>query len=548
MRHPGRNRAGVVCAEGLESRQLFAFATAPVYPIVAIGPMPAAYKASVVASAPATPSPSPTATPTPTPTSPTPTPTSTPTPTDPAPVEPPPVAPTATVIRIDAGRGPHTELNGRSWGRDEGFIGGNVSIAPYDVANTFEDPLYYTRRWGNFEYSLSVPSGSYDVRLHFADPVYTKGGQRQFNVYAEGKLVLNRFDVAGAGGGQSVLVRSLIVNVADGMLDLRFRGVRENAILSAIEIVPRSSPGWTAMSPSPQPTSQAQAAAVNGKLYVFGGFAGDGVRATRASNVYDPDADSWTKRADLPRAITGAGVAADGNTVWLAGGIVDDAPGKPATTDVWKYDVVKDTWTAGPALPEAMAGAAMVRFGRKLRIFGGVSANGADSAKHFVYDMSKPQLGWRASAPLPVARHHLGAVALGNKIYAIGGQQGANPAAGHLADVHVYNWETNSWSVAPSLPFGRSHIGSSTLVGPGNRILVAGGVFNGTQQPNYSMGVAEYDPVKETWSNRVSMPGLRSSAVARFLANRLIVTGGDMGQYALFASTWTHLLQPATTK
>jgi N-acetylneuraminic acid mutarotase len=232
----------------------------------------------------------------------------------------------------------------------------------------------------------------------------------------------------------------------------------------------------------------------------------------------------------------------------VAGGFIDDAPGRPATADVWKYDVAKDLWTQGPPLPEPMAGAAMVRLGRKLRIFGGVDAGGADSSRHYGYDLEKPALGWRASAPLPIARHHLGGVVADGKVYAIGGQQGADPLTGHLTDVHAFDWKTNSWSAVASLPYGRSHIGGATLVGPGNRVLVVGGIYNGSvhngvARPNYSLAVAEYNPVANTWSDRASLPGLRRSAVARFLANRLVVTGGDSGQSELFATTWTHLLR-----
>ncbi len=74
------------------------------------------------------------------------------TPASPAPAAgPAEAAPVGSVLRIDAGRGPHTDLSGRTWSRDEGFAGGTVSVSPYEVGNTFEDPLYYTRRWGNFD-------------------------------------------------------------------------------------------------------------------------------------------------------------------------------------------------------------------------------------------------------------------------------------------------------------------------------------------------------------------------------------------------------------
>lgn len=541
MRKRCVTRTDGVPAERLESRLFFASSStfAPLHPVVAGGansPMvPTDYAMFVAAVTSPTPTPTPLPTPAPTPT---PTPTEPPTP---------PVVPVSSVIRIDAGRGPHTDLSGRTWGRDEGFSGGSVTITPYEVANTIEDPLYYTRRWGNFEYHLSVPNGSYDVRLHFADPVYTTAGKRKFHVFAEGNLVLNRFDVAAYGGGKSALVRSLIVTVADASLDLKFQSVVDNAILSAIEVVPRNTTGWTAMTAAPVAVNDAQTASVNGRIYVLGGYDVNG-RAVKTSNVYDPDADTWTKLADLPRPIVGGATAADGNTIWLAGGFIEDSPGKAPSNNVWKYDVTTGMWTAGPTLPKALAGAAMVRLGRKLRVFGGVDANGVDLADQYVLDLDFPQLGWRTSAPLPTARHHLAGVAIGGLIYAIGGQTGSDPVAGHVSDVHAYNWMTNTWSPVASLPLARSRIGSSTFVGPGNKIFVVGGSTNSTSADASALSdVVTYDPVTRTWAHREWMPGLRSGSVARFLTNRLIVATGSSGPNSPQSSTWTHLLSTVTS-
>src|SRR3954465_8467239 len=108
--------------------------------------------------------------------------------------------------------------------------------------------------------------------MHFADPGYKRARQRQFSGSAEDTNSLGRFDVAAAGGGQAAIVRSFIVNVADGSLDLKFRNVLENAILSALEIVPRSPKGWTGMTSAPVATVEAQGASMNGKVYVLGGF------------------------------------------------------------------------------------------------------------------------------------------------------------------------------------------------------------------------------------------------------------------------------------
>jgi N-acetylneuraminic acid mutarotase len=492
-------------------------------------PMPAAEYAAKLASITATPTPTPSPT-----TTPTPAPAPEPTPEDP-PV--PPDVPVATIIRIDAGRGPHTDIKGRTWDRDEGFVGGNVTITPYEVANTFEDPLYYTRRWGSFDYSLPVANGTYDLRMHFADPVYKTAGKRQFSVFAEDNKILNRFDVAGAGGGQAAIVRSFIVNVADGSLDLKFRNVLENAILSALEIVPRSPTGWTGMTAAPVATSEAQAASMNGKLYVLGGFDALG-RALTSASAYDPNADSWNKVADLPRPITGAGTAGDGNTIWLAGGYLGNLAGKTPIADVWKYDVTTDVWTPGPALPKGIAAAAMVRLNRTLHLMGGTDLAGNDLTDHWVLDIDHPENGWRKATALPTGRHHLGGFVLGDKVYAVGGQQGPNDATGSVDTVEVYDWKTRLWTTAPSLPAPRSHITASTFVAPNGHPYIAGGLTNGATR-NYDADIIDYDPKMKKWTQLAWMPGVRSAPVARVIANRIVVTTGAANPNSPQTSTWT---------
>ncbi len=43
------------------------------------------------------------------------------------------------------------------------------------------------------------------------------------------------------------------------------------------------------------------------------------------ANMYDPKADTWTRLPDLLRPITHAGSAADGDNIYLAGGVVGSA-------------------------------------------------------------------------------------------------------------------------------------------------------------------------------------------------------------------------------
>ncbi|HZN66151.1 MAG TPA: kelch repeat-containing protein [Tepidisphaeraceae bacterium] len=452
-------------------------------------------------------------------------------------------------IRINVGGAtPFTDSAGNVWEADRGFTGGTASRSSYGVANTTDDRLYYERRWGPFTYSLPVDNGDYTLSLLFADPVYTAAGQRKFDVSAEGRQVLNDFDIAASGGGKAAISRSFDVTVADGALSLSFTRVVENPIVSGIQLVPRETQTpppfpWTAGTPIPVGRHEAGVAVANGQVYVFGGYFNTSIDATRRVDRYDLAADRWTRLADMPEAITHAGVAVDGDTVWVVGGFVGDNPG-PSTSHVWKYDVSENAWTAGPALPAARAAGGLVKVGRTLHYFSGLGAGdmytAPDEADHYVLDLDGGTR-WTSGAPLPNPRNHIGAAEVGGKIYAIGGQRGGGEEgekSGNEDDVQVYDPATDRWSSRAPMPFGRGHINGSTFVMNG-RIVVAGGVKNG---PAALRDVIEYDPPTDTWVALPPLPAPRQAGVAALVGDRIVFTGGETGGARPQPDTWVGVL------
>ncbi len=182
-------------------------------------------------------SPTPTATRTPTPTA-----TRTPTPT-------PTATPSGTTSRINSGGATFTDGQGRVWSADTSYSGGSTYSITADIANTTDDPLYQTVRFGNFSYNVGVPNGSYRVTLKFAEVYWTSQGQRVFNVAIEGTTVLSNFDILTQTTPKTALDRSFTTSVTDGVLNIVFTSVVNNAMVSAVEIVPGTgavSPGLVA--------------------------------------------------------------------------------------------------------------------------------------------------------------------------------------------------------------------------------------------------------------------------------------------------------------
>lgn len=122
-----------------------------------------------------------------------------------------------------------------------GRVGGVVQQHPdnLDFANTDADAVYRRELWGAAIYQVHLPDGFYDLSLMFAETEFSEAGQRVFDVYAEGELIIDDLDVYAESGANTALVRQVeSVAVFDGLLDLYFEASVGEAVLSGIQIEP----------------------------------------------------------------------------------------------------------------------------------------------------------------------------------------------------------------------------------------------------------------------------------------------------------------------
>jgi hypothetical protein len=167
-----------------------------------------------------------------------------------APAAPAVVAPAAPMaaglpIRIDAGATAlYTDSNGNVWLPDQGFVDGDVVDRGNDVqiANTQDQAIYRTERYGMSSFSYKLPNGKYVVKLHFAETYedITGVGQRVFSFNVAGHEFKD-FDVwAKAGGARRAYVETVNVDITDGKLDITFTTNIQSPQINGIEIIPGS--------------------------------------------------------------------------------------------------------------------------------------------------------------------------------------------------------------------------------------------------------------------------------------------------------------------
>ncbi|MEO1654547.1 MAG: malectin domain-containing carbohydrate-binding protein, partial [Bacteroidota bacterium] len=161
------------------------------------------------------------------------------------------------LYRINSGGADFTDNESNQWEADATnsyFTGGNTSSKSFNVAGTTDDLLYLNYRFSNngapFSYALPVGSaGPFTVKLHFLEPYFGVNGpggsgRRVFNVDIEnGQGALNNFDINADTGPASAVVKTFgNIMVSDGVLNIEFSSVVDNAIVSAIEVQSSGAP------------------------------------------------------------------------------------------------------------------------------------------------------------------------------------------------------------------------------------------------------------------------------------------------------------------
>ncbi|MCS7032863.1 MAG: hypothetical protein NZ561_02585, partial [Phycisphaerae bacterium] len=288
---------------------------------------------------------------------------------------------------------------------------------------------------------------------------------------------------------------------------------------------------WSQKASNPVPRSEGYGAVVGGRLYTFGGYLNSQYRPSKVAHVYDPATNRWTQLRDAPLELTHAAAAHDDRYIYVAGGYPPGSAGPNgpqafASNRVFRYDTTNDTWISLPNLPAARGSGQMVLIGRTLYFFGGSDAARKDRADHWALNLDNLSAGWITRAPMPAARNHFGAAAVGGFAYAVGGQTGQDLQAVFHANVYRYDPVSNTWTSVASLPSpARSHANASTFVHKG-RILSIGG-----EVANYSpvAHVDAYNPATNTWSRLTALPTRTTAGIAASFGDTIIFTTGAAG-------------------
>ena len=244
-------------------------------------------------------------------------------------------------------------------------------------------------------------------------------------------------------------------------------GLQGAAILNRVEVWDPVADAWSYVATLPIPLHHTTATAVDGKLYVIGGWPNFFATPTARVFAYDPGANSWTEKASMPTARGSPAAAAVGGKIYVAGG-------DPGATDFAVYDPVLNTWQSLPAMPTGRQHLAAVGIGGRFYAIAGRTSLGAGQDNVDAFEVYDPGTGlWSALPPIPTARSGLAAAVVRDRYaVAFGGEGNDASPSGVFGEVEAYDTLTGQWIGLTLMPTPRHGIGAASLA---DRIHVPGG-------------------------------------------------------------------------
>lgn len=312
-------------------------------------------------------------------------------------------------------------------------------------------------------------------------------------------------------GSQEIVPNSATLTVNGATLNLGGTSETVGGINGTGTITSSTALGaWTAKAALPTPRWASSVGAINGVIYVAGGYNGS---HQSTHSAYNTATNTWSSKNPFLQTNAAYGVFATGSFYCFAG-----TNASSIVSSVWAYDPVGNTWAQGvdvPDVPRQNSGGAVLN--DKFYILGGRSSTGVTNLN---YVNDRPTGVWSGPlTPMPTARSGLSAATVGNIIYAIGGDtNSANPTG----VVEAYDPVANTWSTKAPMPTPRFDFDVAVL----NGLIYAIGGTNGSTELNT---VEAYDPLTNTWSSAPPLPTARAALVAATVGNTIYAIGGYSG-------------------
>lgn len=299
---------------------------------------------------------------------------------------------------------------------------------------------------------------------------------------------------------------------------------------------------WTRQADMPTARSLFSTSVVDGKIYVIGGQIDEedqfGEISIATVEMYDPQTDTWHRKADMPTARASVSTSVVDGKIYVIGGkeIWKRKIGRgwgyflTEFSTVEMYDPVADTWMPKADMPTPRSPRTCVVDGKIYAIGGrGSDRKQRRLATVEVYDPATDT--WAKRQSMKHARDGFTTSVVDGEIYAIGGlgwPQIPNNPGPFLASVEAFNPRTHRWLEKVEMPIPRSSHTASVLNG---KIYVIGGGGRGNGPFRYLSRIDVYNPQTDTWTQAPDMPVGKSGHAAAVINGKIYILGGQRGAF-----------------
>lgn len=286
------------------------------------------------------------------------------------------------------------------------------------------------------------------------------------------------------------------------------------------------SPYLETMENMPTARAQLRAESYNDKLYAIGGKTSGSIR-TGEVEEYSYVTNSWVTRTAMPTeevcgyslkyrwGFTTASV--EGN-IYLFGGY-DYICGYH---NMLVYNIADDSWSAiADADQTHNANMASLALNGIIYTTGGTEINDTESQAVNAYDPATNT--WSNKSSMNYHRTAHGLATVGGKLYAIGGSNDDGHPIEYMSSVEEYDPATNAWIEKTPMSTARSGLRAVAI---NDKIYAIGG-FNG----GYLNTIEQYSPDTDTWVNMPNMTVSRQLSGVSVINSKAIIVGGNNASY-----------------
>lgn len=282
------------------------------------------------------------------------------------------------------------------------------------------------------------------------------------------------------------VVDNKVYLIGGSLLEDVKRGIRDPGPFGSLiveEYDPQTNT-WRRRADMPTPREYPKAAVVDGIIYVFGGSSGKDNKIGNTKfpirvEAYNPKNNRWIRKKDMPVSRINFGVGVVAGEVYLIGGATGFGEGHKRRMDrVDVYNPATDLWKTAPNMPTRRGPGGVAVVNNRLYVMGGAGWPPAGAGPHLKvieeYDPISRQ--WQQKPDMLNLISRSSTVVVRDEIYLIGGFDPLIRPREYLGRVDVYHPRTEAWNTIPELPSPLSPVDAAVVNG---KIYVFGGYGEG---------------------------------------------------------------------